>query len=102
MALTIDGSTKWPDREKLITLGRRLGLSPTGAGDLIDQVAEAIDLSRGEIRSYMNDRPSFKEIGERMLSAWDDGLQQIAGRTPTLIEAAQAQPLPLRSNKKWR
>lgn len=88
MALTIDGSTKWPDREKLFTLGRRLGLSPTGAGELIDQVAEAVDRTRGEIRTYMKDRPEFGEIGDRMLMAWEDGLTHSAALSPTRFDAS--------------
>ncbi|WP_114099689.1 type II toxin-antitoxin system HipA family toxin [Thalassospira profundimaris] len=91
MALTIDGSTKWPDREKLITLGRRLGLSPAAAGEMIDQVAEAVDRTRSEVRSYMKDRPSFQEIGDRMLSAWEEGLQHSAGHVPTLIDPGPPQ-----------
>jgi serine/threonine-protein kinase HipA len=82
MALTVEGSTKWPDRDKLVTLGRRLNLTPSHAGELIDQVAEAVDRTRGEIQTYMNEKPAFREIGGRMLSAWEEGLQQSAGHAP--------------------
>ncbi|WP_340152074.1 type II toxin-antitoxin system HipA family toxin [uncultured Sneathiella sp.] len=85
MALTIDGSSKWPDRDRLITLGRRLNLTPAYAGELIDQVAEAVDRTRGEIQTYMNEKPAFREIGTRMLAAWEDGLQQSAGHEPRYV-----------------
>ena len=91
MALTIEGSTKWPDREKLTTLGRRFGLTPAAAGTLIDEVAEGVERTRPEIRAYMEAQPSFREVGGRMLEAWEEGLQNSAGRTPTL-SAVSLQP----------
>lgn len=76
MALVIDGNGKWPERDKLIELGSRAGLRHHQAAAIIDEVAEAVSATRDEIRTYMKDHPEFREIGERMIASWEDGLAQ--------------------------
>ncbi len=79
MALTLDGSTRWPSRKKLLLLGQaRCGLSAREAKDALEATADAIAETAPEARRYFADRPAAgREIGERMLAAWADGIRDL-------------------------
>lgn len=76
MALTLDGSTRWPTAKQLYAFGtgRQIG-SPAAIKAMLESIAEAVVETMGEVRQYMRDHPEFAEIGTRMLAQWDEGIQ---------------------------
>jgi serine/threonine-protein kinase HipA len=88
MALTLGGSTNWPDRRKLLQLGQtRADLTARQVSTMMEQIADAIADVVPLVRTYFNDRA--RVIGDRMLSAWKDGVEQSLGLTRTTIFGAE-------------
>ncbi len=75
MALTLDGSTRWPTAKQLLAFGttRQIG-SPAGIKAMLGSIAEAVFETMGELRQFMLANPEFDEIGTRMLAQWDEGI----------------------------
>jgi serine/threonine-protein kinase HipA len=75
MALTLNGSTQWPTAKNLQRLGEtRLGATPARVRDILARVADAIDATAADLRSYQKQHPAFDEIGARMLEEWEKGI----------------------------
>lgn len=76
MALTLDGSTRWPTAKQLSAFGasRQIG-SPATIKAMLEQIAEAVTETAEEIRQYMRDHREFEEVGSRMLAQWEEGLR---------------------------
>jgi serine/threonine-protein kinase HipA len=71
MALTLNGSTRWPDTKSLRRLGEtRMAGSPSRVKQILGRIDEAILETTSEVRSYINEHADFAEIGERMLQEW--------------------------------
>jgi serine/threonine-protein kinase HipA len=77
MALTLDGSKKWPDRRRLIKLGQtRADLGATFISGIFEQTADVISDVSSEAEKYFKEKSSHPDVGERMLSAWRSGVQE--------------------------
>ena len=75
MALTLNGSTKWPSAKELQRLGEtRIGGSPSRIKKILEHVAEAISGTSTEVRNYVEEHPNFTDIGGRMLEEWEKGI----------------------------
>lgn len=75
MALTLNGSTRWPSFKEIQRLGEtRLGATPLRIRHLLDRIRDAIAEVSAELRAYNKDHPAFAEIGERMLREWGKGM----------------------------
>lgn len=75
MALTLNGSTRWPAAKTLQHIGEaRASCTPARVRQIFAKIADAIAETAAEVRSYMERHPSFSGIGERMLTEWDQGL----------------------------
>jgi serine/threonine-protein kinase HipA len=75
LALTLDGTTKWPDRAQLTRLGlARAEMSPSEINQTIEEVRAGVAETRSELSTRLQDSSS-PEIGERMLTAWEEGLR---------------------------
>ena len=76
MALTLDGSTRWPTAKQLYAFGtsRQIG-SPAAIKAMLESIAQAVVETMDEVRQYMCDHPEFEEIGTRMLAQWDVGIR---------------------------
>lgn len=76
MALTLDGSTRWPSARQLLAFGttRQIG-SPAALKAMLGAIAEAASETMRDVRQHMRANPAFAEIGTRMLSAWEDGIR---------------------------
>jgi serine/threonine-protein kinase HipA len=79
MALTLDGSKRWPSAERLQAFGehRQVG-SPALIREILDRVCGALSDTIGEIERYAADRPQFREIAERMVALWQDGMPNLS------------------------
>ncbi len=75
MALTLNGSTRWPGSKELRNLCEtRIGSTPARARQLLQKVEAAMADTGNAIRSHIRLNPEFREIGERMLKAWSEGM----------------------------
>jgi serine/threonine-protein kinase HipA len=77
MALTLDGTTRWPDARRLRRFGetRMIG-TPARVRDILARIADAMAETMGDIRAYRNEHPEFAEIGERMMLVWEEGIRE--------------------------
>jgi serine/threonine-protein kinase HipA len=77
MALTLDGSTAWPDRKKLDRLGvTRANLRPGRVAEIVEQTCDTLsDVSR-RAKAYFGES-RFPQVGERMLREWQAGVSSL-------------------------
>lgn len=76
LALTLNGSTKWPTAKELRRLGEtRGGGSPAKIRQILERIAQAMTETSAELKAYMRKHPKFREIGKRMLTEWDGGIR---------------------------
>lgn len=74
MALTLNGSTKWPSSKDLRILGEtRMMGTPSKVKQILERVGDAVSETSAEIRTYLKEHPEFAGIGERMLQEWQKG-----------------------------
>jgi serine/threonine-protein kinase HipA len=74
MALTLNGSTRWPAAKELQRLGEtRCGGTPSQVRDILERIAEALRSTSADVRTHMKEDPDFADIGERMLREWEEG-----------------------------
>jgi serine/threonine-protein kinase HipA len=74
MALTLNGSTRWPAAKELQRLGEtRCGGTPSQIRAILERIAEALHSISSEVRTHMKEDPDFAEIGERMIREWENG-----------------------------
>lgn len=74
LALTLNGSTRWPTFRELQKLGEtRMGNTPGKVKQILGRIAEAVSETAAEVRNYIRERPGFAEVGERMLFEWEKG-----------------------------
>lgn len=80
MALTVNGSTNWPDRKTLITLGQiRSDLGLKKIEEHIEATADTLNEVGTELRKYFSSKEG--EIGSRMLASWEAGMRDSLGAT---------------------
>ncbi len=79
-ALTIEGTKKWWPRQTLVRFAiTRLALPVNIVKVIIQRAADAVADTRPLLASYRVDHPEFSAIGERMLTAWEQGLAGFIG-----------------------
>lgn len=80
MALTLGGSTNWPNARKLMQLGQtRCGLVPKEIGEILECTADAIADTAPALADWFADRGDHDEIGQRMLTSWAEGIRESLG-----------------------
>jgi serine/threonine-protein kinase HipA len=80
MALTLGGSTRWPTKAQLLAFAtNRQIVGVNAAEQMLAQIAEAMDETMAEMRQHMQMHPEFREIGERMVTIWGDGIKTSLG-----------------------
>jgi serine/threonine-protein kinase HipA len=71
MALKLDGSTRWPTRQKLIELGqRRAGLTRRQATEQLELTAVVLMDLRTDVRTWFR-QSAHPDIGEAMITRWE-------------------------------
>ena len=77
MALTLNGSTRWPTARELQLLGEtRASCTPAQARGVLSRIAEAIEEISSEVEKYMKDHNAFSDVGQAMLKEWRRGISQ--------------------------
>lgn len=75
LALTLDGTTRWPDAKRLERLGAvRCQLSPAQIRAIFGKIGDAVSDTAGELRKELTRFQGFKPVGEAMLGAWHAGV----------------------------
>lgn len=76
-ALHLAGTKKWWPRKILERFAlQALSLPQRQAAQIIDRVAEAVSEAAGMIPPHIRDNPDLEGVGGRMLSIWQDGLDE--------------------------
>ena len=74
MALTLKGTTQWPDAKALLRIGEtRMHGSPAKVRQVLESISDALSETEKEARGYIKDHPDFEEVGEGILAAWKKG-----------------------------
>jgi serine/threonine-protein kinase HipA len=91
MALTLNGTTRWPDVSKLVELGQvRATLSKKDIEGILETTADALSDTLPKLRKYFQ-KSEFPEIGERIAAAWEEGMRETLAST--------AKPVPAKKGK---
>jgi serine/threonine-protein kinase HipA len=97
MALTLDGSTRWPDRKALIRLGQtRSDLSVRQIEQHMESTADSLSSVAPQLKSYFASKEV--EVGSRMLAAWEAGIRDSLGEIRNLHHVG----LPIRASSSPR
>lgn len=76
MALTLNGTTRWPDARKLTELGQvRANLSKKDIEGILEATADALSDTLGKMGRYFR-KSAFPEIGKRIAAAWEAGIKE--------------------------
>jgi serine/threonine-protein kinase HipA len=74
MALTLNGSTRWPSVRDLQRLGETsMGGSPARINAILERMADAMSEVASAMRQYMKSHPEFDHVGSLMLTQWQVG-----------------------------
>lgn len=74
-ALSLAGAKKWWPRKMLEKFAViHLALPVGKVGQIFEEVAEAVNDTRGILTAYMEDHPEFRAVGVLMLAAWNEGV----------------------------
>ena len=75
MALTLNGTTRWPSGRDLQRLGEtRTGGSSARIRSILERVADAISAVSAEVVEYTRNHPEC-DIGDRLLAEWEQGVR---------------------------
>jgi serine/threonine-protein kinase HipA len=74
LALTLNGTTRWPTAKELRKLGetRAVG-TPAKIRQILERIDNAIGETAPEVEAYMSGHPEFVEIGRQLLQEWEGG-----------------------------
>jgi len=74
MALTLNGTTSWPQAKALQRLGEtRMRGTPAQIRQLFERVSDAVSETAKDIHTYIKDHPAFQTIGAGILEEWEKG-----------------------------
>ena len=74
LALTLNGTTQWPDHKVLCRLGEtRMHGTPAKVREILERISDAMAQTEIDLRSYIKNHPEFTDVGQRMLSEWASG-----------------------------
>ena len=76
-ALSLAGTKKWWPRKILEKFAlAHLSLQVGKVGQIFEEVAEGVNDTRGMLSAYMEEHQEFREVGDRMLAAWNEGVTE--------------------------
>lgn len=75
MALLLGGSKAWPKYKMLVRFGRTAcNLTEARCNELLQQVANGMQVTMGEMAEYSAGHPAFAEMGAAMIEQWLSGM----------------------------
>lgn len=82
MALTLGGTTRWPDRRKLVQLGQtRADLGAKQVSEILEATADSLARQAVLVQRYFIERSKHPAVGQAILEAWQDGVSNSLGAT---------------------
>jgi len=73
-ALTLDGTKKWWPRKTIERFAtNHLSMAKSDIDETIERLTDAVMETRQLIPGYIADHPEFREVGESMMSIWEEG-----------------------------
>ena len=73
LALTLNGTTKWPAAKALRRFGEtRIG-KPARVRQILERIGDALTATAEDVRAYMKHHAEFREIGKGMIGEWEKG-----------------------------
>jgi serine/threonine-protein kinase HipA len=76
MALTLNGSTRWPSAKDLQRLGEiRMGGTPARIIATLERIADAMSEVASDMRRYIKCHSKFAEVGSNMMAQWQVGIE---------------------------
>src|SRR5262249_25020372 len=80
MALTLGGTTKWPDARRLIELGQvRAQLTKRDAEHILEATADALSDTLPKVAQYFR-VSAYPQIGKAMAEPWENGIGKSLAR----------------------
>lgn len=93
-ALHLAGTKKWWPRKILEKFAlQSLSISSKKSALIIDTVAGGVNQAAKLIPPYIREHPEFADIGGRMLSIWQDGIESLAS-SATIKSCSQPSSIP--------
>ncbi|HRE08704.1 MAG TPA: type II toxin-antitoxin system HipA family toxin [Opitutaceae bacterium] len=78
LALTLDGTKRWPDAKRLVRFGRqRCQLTEVAAKAIVAEVLEGVAQVARDLESLPNLDPQAKETSDLMRKAWFEGIDSL-------------------------
>jgi serine/threonine-protein kinase HipA len=74
LALTLNGTTQWPDNKALQRLGEtRMHGTPARVREIFEYISDSMRQTEIDLQSYIDDHRKFTDVGQRMLTEWANG-----------------------------
>ena len=78
LALTLNGTTRWPDHKALCRLGEtRMSGTPATVRQILERISDGLSQTEIDLRSYTKEHSEFKDAGERILQKWEKGRHSV-------------------------
>lgn len=91
MALTLDGSKRFPNAKKLISFAKlHCNIQPERSAAILGETAEAVISTMADLRQHIADFPEFKAVGDAIVKAWDEGISMTCGLETNSIASGVA------------
>jgi serine/threonine-protein kinase HipA len=103
MALTLNGSTMWPDKRALVVLAQsRCDIATKEIGQILEQTADALCDVMADVKRYFSEVAPHPEIGDRMLNAWETGIAMSLERSDDRMLLLSGAPTGKKPARKQR
>lgn len=74
MALTLNGTNRWPTRAELIRFGEGRSLATgTVLAEVLERIVDAVSDTRADLRAHRETNPDFAPVADVMISEWEKG-----------------------------
>jgi serine/threonine-protein kinase HipA len=81
LALTLDGSKRFPDRDRMLKFIRSVtGKSERSAAALLDQVFAGVDAAIGKAKAYASRHKDANTFADRLIAAFTRGRDRLAAK----------------------
>jgi serine/threonine-protein kinase HipA len=78
LALTLDGTKRWPDAKRLVRFGRqRCQLTEAAAKTIVAEVLDGVAQVARELETLPDLDPQGKDTSDRMHKAWSEGIESL-------------------------
>lgn len=78
LALTLDGTKRWPDAKRMVRFGRqRCQLTEAAAKTIVAEVLDGVAQIARELATLPDLDPQAKDTADRMRNAWSEGIESL-------------------------